>query len=99
MYLLNRCLVQTEYSQTGSPEVVLSTNLLRAATKFVYEPLRGVRAVALNLYKCAFASNPDFLTNCTRGNEFRRLFFALCIFHAILRERVLYGSCGSVSVY
>ena len=28
MYLLNRCSAQTEYSQTGSPEVALSTNLL-----------------------------------------------------------------------
>ncbi len=28
MYLLNRCSAQTEYSQTGSPEVALPTNLL-----------------------------------------------------------------------
>jgi hypothetical protein len=28
MYLLNRCSAQTEYSQTGSPEVALSTHLL-----------------------------------------------------------------------
>ncbi len=73
-------------------ENVLSTNVLRLATKFAYEPLCGVRAVVLDLYMSALASTPDFLTRCTRGNEFRRLFFALCICHAILRERIMYGS-------
>ena len=73
----------------------LSANVLRYATKFAYERLCGVRAVVLNLYKSALARNSDFLTCCTRGNEFRRLFFALCICHSILRERVSYGSYES----
>ena len=71
---------------------ILTTNLLKAATKFVYEPPRGVRSVVLDLYNAALETNPDFLSNCTRGNEFRRLFFSLCICHAILRERVSYAS-------
>jgi len=67
-------------------------SMLRASTKITFEPLRGVRAVVQKAYAVALKKKPDFLTTCTRGNEFRRLFFSLCIFHSLICERSVYGA-------
>jgi len=70
----------------------LPTSVLEFAIKFAYEPARGVRALVKSLFDFTLSHNPDFFSSCTRGNEFRRLFFALSIYHAVLIERTTYRS-------
>ena len=56
------------------------------------EPPKGMRA---NLRGSYLAVSPDWLEEgCARPMAFRQLFFGLCFFHAIVRERTKFGPLG-----
>mmetsp|Transcript_3970 Transcript_3970/g.12355 ORF Transcript_3970/g.12355 Transcript_3970/m.12355 type:complete len:1069 (+) Transcript_3970:10200-13406(+) len=70
----------------------LPASILKDAVKVVYEPPEGVRAVVKEMYEMALHQSPDFLSSCSRGNQFRRIFYALCICHAVFIGRAKYSS-------
>mmetsp|Transcript_14734 Transcript_14734/g.7206 ORF Transcript_14734/g.7206 Transcript_14734/m.7206 type:complete len:83 (-) Transcript_14734:1247-1495(-) len=60
------------------------------------EPPSGVRANLKLIYKAIQASSTerDFYNMCSKELEWRKLFFGLTLFHAIIRERRKFGPLG-----
>eukprot|EP00698_Gefionella_okellyi_P011840 TRINITY_DN3147_c1_g1_i1.p1 TRINITY_DN3147_c1_g1~~TRINITY_DN3147_c1_g1_i1.p1 ORF type:complete len:4456 (-),score=1211.74 TRINITY_DN3147_c1_g1_i1:43-11907(-) len=54
-------------------------------------PPQGMRA---NLRRALANFNQDTLENCSKQNEFRSVFFAMCFFHSLVLERRRFGAQG-----
>lgn len=75
---------------TASSDVFPSTILMKGI-KMTYEPPRGLK----NNMRRAFStqSNREF-ENCKKPHEWKKLFFGLSFFHALILERRKYGPLG-----
>ena len=58
------------------------------------EPPKGLRANLVGSYSAAPIANPGYLESNAKPEKFRKLTYSLCIFHALLQERRLYGPLG-----
>ena len=55
------------------------------------EPPKGMRA---NLLGSLYAVDKEWFETCNRRNEFKKMLFGLCFFHATVRERRKFGPLG-----
>tara|TARA_B100001094_G_scaffold236862_1_gene232020 strand:- start:81 stop:1538 length:1458 start_codon:yes stop_codon:yes gene_type:complete len=58
------------------------------------EPPKGLRANLVGSYSSAPLANDGYLESNAKPEKFRKLCYSLCIFHAVLQERRLYGPLG-----
>jgi dynein heavy chain len=75
---------------TSMPSDVFPPLILMKGIKMTYEPPRGLRS---NLLRNFLGQDPKKFEECDKPYEWKKLFFGLAFFHAIILERRKYGYC------
>lgn len=91
--LLDEGTVHPEYRLwlTSAPSSTFPVPVLQSGIKLTNEPPRGLKA---NLKRTFADITEDDWEGCSKGREYKKLFFALAYFHAAILERRKYGSIG-----
>ncbi|KAJ1569497.1 Dynein heavy chain 1, axonemal [Cladochytrium tenue] len=76
---------------TSMPTPKFPVTILQNGVKMTIEPPNGIKA---NLMRTYTTFTDDFLSNCTKPREWKKLLFSLCFFHAIIQERRKFGPLG-----
>ncbi|KAI9175897.1 hypothetical protein H9P43_006261 [Blastocladiella emersonii ATCC 22665] len=76
---------------TSMPTPKFPVSILQNGVKLTIEPPNGIKA---NLLRTYASFNDEYLDECTKPNEWRKLLFALSLFHAIVQERRKFGPLG-----
>ena len=79
---------------TTYPSPIFPTSVLQNGVKMAIEPPKGLRANLVGSYSNAPLNQEGYLESCGKPEKFQRLCYALCMFHALLQERRLYGPPG-----
>ena len=79
---------------TTYPSPIFPTSVLQNGVKMAIEPPKGLRANLVGSYSNAPLNQEGYLESCGKPEKFQRLCYALCMFHALLQERRLYGPLG-----
>ena len=79
---------------TSYPSKDFPMTILQNAVKMTNEPPRGIRANVKRALSVQPLCDDDFFDKCARPNEFKRLLFSLCFFHANVQERRAFGPIG-----
>ena len=77
---------------TSMPTARFPVSILQNGVKLTVEPPKGLKA---NLLRTYATFSDDTLNACpARPVPYRRLLFALCLFHAVIQERRKFGPLG-----
>ena len=76
---------------SSMPSVAFPVSILQNGVKMTNEPPKGLRA---NLKTTFYKQDDDKLQATKKPKEYKRLFFALAFFHAVVIERKKYGALG-----
>ena len=76
---------------TSEPSPSFPAFVLQNGVKMTMEPAKGMRA---NLLGSLQQVDDSWFDTCARRNEFKKMLFGLCFFHASVRERRKFGPLG-----
>eukprot|EP01063_Lacrimia_lanifica_P030854 TRINITY_DN4987_c0_g4_i2.p1 TRINITY_DN4987_c0_g4~~TRINITY_DN4987_c0_g4_i2.p1 ORF type:complete len:4157 (+),score=1788.38 TRINITY_DN4987_c0_g4_i2:76-12546(+) len=76
---------------TSMPNKHFPVSILQNGIKMTNEPPKGMTA---NISRSISQWDDDYFNKCKMPNEFKKLSFAMCFFHATLQERRKFGALG-----
>ncbi|KAG8342491.1 P loop [Trypanosoma vivax] len=76
---------------TSMPNPHFPVSVLQNGVKITNEPPKGMQA---NVTRSVLSYRPDYLENCRKPEQFKKLFFAMSFFHALIQERRKFGPLG-----
>lgn len=76
---------------TSMPNPCFPVAVLQNSVKLTTEPPRGIRA---NLKRSYADKNDEYLDDCKKAKEWRKMIFGISFFHAIVQERRKFGPLG-----
>jgi dynein heavy chain len=76
---------------TSMPAAYFPVSVLQNGVKLTTEPPRGIKA---NLKRGFNEMNDEYLNDCKKAKEWRKLIFGLSFFHAVVQERRKFGPLG-----
>ncbi|RHW68003.1 dynein heavy chain [Trypanosoma brucei equiperdum] len=76
---------------TSMPSDSFPVAVLQISVKMTNEPPMGLRA---NVTRSYYGLTDDDLEHPTKPNQFKKMVFAFCLFHAVIQERRKFGSLG-----
>lgn len=79
---------------TSYPADHFPLDILQNCVKLTSEPPKGIQRNIIRSYLSDPLKNPKWFGSNKQSTNFKRLLYALCFFHAIVQERLEYGSIG-----
>eukprot|EP01041_Mallomonas_annulata_P000971 gene971-1882_t len=76
---------------TSMPCAEFPVAVLQSAVKMTNEPPKGMKA---NLRSAYYKLNNNLLNVTKKPNEYKKILFGLCFFHAVVQERRQFGPLG-----